>query len=94
MKARWMLDESSHHVFRALAKAQAKAGMEKQVIEWSHKQPDSMARANVFLGVAEGLMERAGIEQLRPVVPLFLHKQLSVVFLNGGGSTPFPRTVE
>jgi hypothetical protein len=70
MKARWMLDESSHHMFRALAKAQAKAGMEKQVIEWSHKQPDSMARANVFLGVAEGLMERAGIEQLRPVVPL------------------------
>jgi tetratricopeptide (TPR) repeat protein len=78
MKARWMLDESSHHVFRSLAKAQAKAGMEKQVIEWSHKQPDSVARANVFLGVAEGLMERVGIEQLRPVVPLFFHKQLSV----------------
>ena len=73
MKARWMLDESSHHMFRALGKAQAKAGVEKQVIEWSHKQPDSVARANVFLGVAEGLMERAGIEQLRPVVPLFFH---------------------
>ena len=84
MKAGWMLDESSHHVFRALAKTQAKAGMEKQVIEWSHKQPDSVARANVLLGVAEGLMERMGIEQLRPVVPLFFHTQLSVVFLNGG----------
>jgi hypothetical protein len=47
--------------------------MEKQVIEWSRKQPNSVARANVFLGVAEGLMERAGIEQLRPVVPLFFH---------------------
>ena len=68
MKAGWMLNESSHQAFRALAKAQAKAGMEKQVIEWSHKQPDSVARANVLLGVAEGLMERAGIEQLFPVV--------------------------
>ena len=54
--------------FRALAKAQAKAGMGKQVIEWSHKQPDSVARANVFLGVAEGLMEHVGIEPLFPVV--------------------------
>lgn len=71
MKAGWMLNESSHHTFRALAKAQAKADMGKQVIEWSHKQPDSVARANVLLGVAEGLMERAGIEQLRPVVPPF-----------------------
>jgi tetratricopeptide (TPR) repeat protein len=84
MKAEWMLNESSHHVFRALAKAQAKEGMGRQVVEWSQKQPDSVARANVFLGVAEGLMERIGIEQLRPAVPLFFHKQLSVVFLNGG----------
>lgn len=68
MKARWMLNESSHHVFRALAQAQAKAGIGKQVIEWSHKQPDSVARANVLLGVAEGLMQRMGIEQLLPVV--------------------------
>lgn len=73
MKARWMLDESSHLMFRALGRAQAKAGMVKQVIEWSHNQPDSVARANVLLGVAEGLMERIGIEQLRPVVPLFFH---------------------
>jgi hypothetical protein len=68
MKAGWMLNESSHHVFLALANAQTKAGVEKQVIEWSHKQSDSVARANVLLGVAEGLMERLGIEPLFPVV--------------------------
>jgi len=84
MKAGWMLDESSHHTFRALGQAQAKADMGKQVIEWSQTQPNSVARANALLGVAEGLMERMGIEQLRPAVPLFFHKQLSVVFLNGG----------
>jgi hypothetical protein len=67
MKAQWMLDESSHHTFRALGQAQAKAGVGKQVIEWSQTQRDAVARANVLLGVAEGLMDNAGIEPLLPV---------------------------
>lgn len=67
MKVQWMLDESSHHTFRALAQAQAKVGVGKQVIEWSQTQPDAVARANVLLGVAEGLMDSAGIEPLFPV---------------------------
>ncbi len=68
MKAQWMLDESSHHTFRTLGKAQAKASGGKQVIEWAQTQPDAVARANVLLGVAEGLMDKTGIEPLFPAV--------------------------
>ena len=68
MKAEWMRNESSQHVFRALTKAEVQAGVGQRAREWARKQPDSVARANAFLGMAEGLMESVGIEPLLPVV--------------------------
>lgn len=68
MKAEWMRNESSQHVFRALTKAEVQAGVGQRAREWARKQLDSIARANALLGVAEGLMESVGIEPLLPVV--------------------------
>ena len=68
IKAEWMLDQSSQHMFRALTRAEVQAGVGQRALEWAHKQPGSIARANALLGVVEGLMESVGIEQLLPVV--------------------------
>jgi tetratricopeptide (TPR) repeat protein len=68
MKRDWVVDESSHQRFQALTRAEARAGFIKQAREWASMQQIGFARAYALLGVAEGLMDRAGIEQLFPAV--------------------------
>lgn len=68
MEEEWLSFHSSEGVVRKLAKAKAKAGDETGALAWGRKQDSDYARANALLGVADGLLDRYGIEDIERIV--------------------------
>lgn len=62
LKEEWMTNRDIEQAMRDLAKAYASAADVSGALAWAKQQKVAFAQAYALLGVAEGLMERKGIE--------------------------------
>jgi tetratricopeptide (TPR) repeat protein len=69
MEKEWLSFLETEGVVRKLAKAKAKVGDETGALSWGRKQDSDYAKAHALLGVADGLLDRYGIEDIERIAP-------------------------
>lgn len=75
MKEDWLPWGNTIQVMHDLARTDAKNGIKAAALVWAEQQQNSYAKTGSLLGVAEGLMDRLGVEDTSDVEALYEDKR-------------------